>query len=175
MELTLVFQLIFKGERMTKKYTGTIKLSTDHSSWKTSNWKGHCIWGYDEESQKVFETWSLGDLVTVEKRSKRSQRQHRMYWALIGLVLDNQDYFQSKDQLSHYIKLKIGHVDIVKYKDEVIEIPKSISFSSTKQEEFNSFIDRAIDFIISDEGLWPGVERDTVLNEVYDIIGINFA
>ena len=63
----------------------------------------------------------------------------------------------------------------MQYKGEVIEIPKSISFSSTKQEEFNSFIDKAIDFIISAEGLWPGIDRDTVLNEVYDIIGYNIA
>ena len=130
---------------------------------------------YDEEAEGALEKWGVGSSVMIEKESKRSQKQHRMYWALITLVLDNQDYFKDKDHLSHYIKLKIGHVDVVQYKGEVIEVPKSISFSSTKQEEFNSFIDKAIDFIISDEGLWPGIDKDTVLNEVYDIIGVNIA
>lgn len=130
---------------------------------------------FDEESEGALQKWGVGSPVVIEKESKRSQKQHRMYWALITLVLDNQDYFKNKDHLSHYIKLKIGHVDVVQYKGEVIEVPKSISFSSTKQEEFNSFIDNAINFIISDEGLWPGIDKDTVLNEVYDIIGVNIA
>lgn len=171
---------------MTKKHKGIIihmNGVANHFATAVSDFSsGFFIEPIDEDGYKALEKWRPDGIwdkekdgyILFEKENKRSQRQNRMYWALIDLVLNNQDFFQSKEHLSHYIKLKTGHVDLLKYKGEVIEVPKSISFSSTKQEEFNSFIDKAIDFIISDEGLWPGLDKDTVLNEVYDIIGASY-
>jgi len=81
--------------------------------------------------------------------------------------------FESSEDLSNYIKLRSGHVQSFMMGDgEIIQFPKSISFKMSDQEGFNAFLDRAIDFIISPKGLWPGMEKNVLLNEVYEVIGI---
>mgnify|MGYP003625234303 CR=1 FL=1 len=127
----------------------------------------------DSEDQSLINDMEIDTILSVKKRNKRSITQHRMYWGLINLVLENQDMFESSEDLSNYIKLKSGHVQSFMMKDgEVIKFPKSISFKMSDQESFNAFLDRAIDFIISPKGLWPGMEKNVLLNEVYEVIGI---
>jgi|TARA_R110000796_G_scaffold117362_1_gene230179 hypothetical protein len=127
----------------------------------------------DAEDASLIDDMHPETILTMKKRNKRSITQNRMYWGLINLVLENQDRFSSSVDLSNYIKLKSGHVDSFMMSDgEIIQFPKSISFGMSDQEGFNKFLDRAIDWIISPKGSWPGMDRDVLLNEVYSIIGI---
>tara|TARA_R110000796_G_scaffold216117_3_gene332176 strand:+ start:1043 stop:1513 length:471 start_codon:yes stop_codon:yes gene_type:complete len=127
----------------------------------------------DAEDQSLINGMEVDTILSVKKRNKRSITQHRMYWGLINLVLENQSMFESSEDLSNYIKLRSGHVQSFMMGDgEIIQFPKSISFKMSDQEGFNTFLDRAIDFIISPKGLWPGMEKNVLLNEVYEVIGI---
>ena len=71
---------------MANKYRGLIDTQKEYP--------GLFVKAYDKESEEALERWGVGSPVVIEKESKRSQKQHRMYWALITLVLDNQDYFK---------------------------------------------------------------------------------
>ena len=81
----------------------------------------------DSEDQSLINDMEIDTILSVKKRNKRSITQHRMYWGLINLVLENQDMFESSEDLSNYIKLKSGHVQSFMMKDgEVIKFPKML-------------------------------------------------
>ena len=113
-------------------------------------------------------------ILAIKVVKARSTPQLRMYWGLIRLVFENQTEFQTVDDLSNHIKCEIGHCDsfVMEKYEYVIKIPLSISFGKSEQDEFNRFVDRAIDYIIGPEGYFSGMDRDVLLNEVYEMIGI---
>lgn len=67
----------------------------------------------DEAAEKYFKRFAVGDQVMINITRPRSIAQHRLYWALVGIALDNTDKFASKDECSDSIKLACGHVKTV--------------------------------------------------------------
>jgi hypothetical protein len=100
----------------------------------------------------------------------RSIEQHRMYWALVKIVLDNTDQFGSLEQCSDSIKLACGHVRTVriKWRGEWYErkVPDSIAFENMDQDHFSAFFQRALDYICTE--LIPGLDIETLWAETQD-------
>ncbi len=122
----------------------------------------------DEGAVRYFNRFKEGDAVLLDFSSPRSIQQHRLYWALVTIVLENTDgFFESKEVASDSIKLACGlyHITQVKFNGAVYEVktPDSISFGSASQEVFNPFFDKAINYICRD--LMPGLDPLTLRQE----------
>lgn len=122
----------------------------------------------DRMAQDALAKIKAGDMVTVEVRKPRCLSHHRLYWALMQLVADNMDGDFSPEVVSDVIKVRTGHVTVVRTKKGEVFVPKSISFSSMDQVAFRDFFDRALKVVVTD--IIPGLDSDTLRHEVEAII-----
>lgn len=108
----------------------------------------------------------------VKTSRPRSPRQHRLFWALLQLVVDNHDYYKRPDQLLEWLKVRLGYVDqTVWHDDQVWWKTKSISFASMGQDEFRKFFSQSVDVIVTE--VIEGLDRDALLHEVSQMMGEN--
>lgn len=122
----------------------------------------------DEAAERYHKRFAVGDRVMLEFRRPRSIEQHRLYWALVQVALDNTDAFASREECSDSIKMACGYVNTVhiKHKGEWYErkTPKSIAFESCDQDEFNDFFNAALDYLCTE--LIPGLDPVTLRIEL---------
>lgn len=129
----------------------------------------HGLSPVDEDAQKILHGIKPGQLVTVEVKRPRNLQHHRLWWKLCSVVAENLPGDYPAETVCELIKLRIGHVDIIKTRGGITEIPKSISFAKMDQTQFREFFDRAVAFICSD--LLPGVNRDELTQHVNELLG----
>ena len=110
--------------------------------------------------------------LTVRVSRSRSPKQHRLFWALLQLIVDNHDYYKRPEQLLEWLKVRLGYVDETVWHDgQVWFKTKSISFAAMGQDQFRQFFTMAIDLIIAE--VVTGMDRDALLTEVSAMMGEN--
>jgi hypothetical protein len=111
----------------------------------------------DEPGRDALRKLKNGALVLIEVKQPRNPQHHRKLFAMLNIVLNNQEYYKSIDTLLSACKLATGHAEIVRTKRGDVAIPKSISFSAMSQGDFNAFYDAAVQWVIDD--VIPGLSR----------------
>lgn len=97
-----------------------------------------------------------GQQVEIQIKQARNGRQHRLYWAMIGLVYHQQSRYATQEQLSNAIKCAVGWCDEIELSSgKVMVTPRSISFSNMPQEQFSEFFDKVIELVVTK--ILPGV------------------
>ena len=95
-----------------------------------------------EESQKIKD----GEYVKFSTKRARNPQHHKKFFALLKLIVENNESLQSIDQALTEMKLRCGWYDIhVTLKGNPIYIPRSISFDNMDQDKFNEFYSQAVD------------------------------
>lgn len=108
--------------------------------------------------------------LTVRVSRSRSPRQHRLFFALLQLVVNNHDFYQRPEQLLEWLKVRLGYVDETVWHDgQVWFKTKSIGFAAMGQDQFRQFFTRAVDLIVTE--VIPDMDRDALLNEVSAMMG----
>lgn len=97
--------------------------------------------------KRLFEA-EPGELVTVEMRFPRCGIFHRRHMLLEQRVFDAQERFQSFEQFRQWLKVGAGWVDwCAGPKGGVVPIPRSISYASADQDEFERFHNAVVEFL----------------------------
>jgi hypothetical protein len=110
--------------------------------------------------------------LTVRVSRSRSPKQHRLFWALLQLIVDNHDYYKRPEQLLEWLKVRLGYVDETVWHDgQVWFKTKSISFAAMGQDQFRQFFTMAVDLIVTEVA--EGMDRDALLSEVSAMMGEN--
>ena len=114
-----------------------------------------------------------GKDLSIKVSRTRSARQHRLFWSLMQIVVDNHPVYLRPEQLVEWLKLRLGYVEEVMFHNgEMMTKLSSISFSSMGQAEFQEFFNKALYVIAtevsqtSEESLIAELER--VLGERSD-------
>ena len=118
----------------------------------------------DDAGEAVLRRIGQGEIVTVELKRERNVQHHRKLFAMLQIVLENQDYYKSIDDILDVCKLRIGHVRTVATKQGEVKIPSSISFAAMDQDAFNDFYNRACGWVVSE--VIPGLQRKHLDAEV---------
>lgn len=118
----------------------------------------------DDEGTEAMRKIPDGSLVKVTWTRPRNIRFHNKFFAMLGIVLKNQEHYKSMDELKQVCKLRIGHVHVVQTPYGEERWPKSISWASMDETEFSEFYDRAVDWVISE--VIPGLQRQHLDAEV---------
>ena len=123
----------------------------------------------DESAERYFHRFKEGDSVLLDFSCPRSIKQHRLYWKMCDIVMQNTDgFFRSTEEVSDSIKLACGlsHTTHIKFKGEVFErkTPTSISFGSMDQTAFSEFFNKSITYITQE--LVPGLDPLTLQREI---------
>jgi len=107
-----------------------------------------------------------GKDLSIKLSRTRSARQHRLFWSLMQIVVDNHPYYLRPEQLVEWLKLRLGYVEeIMFHNGEMMTKLSSISFTSMGQIEFQEFFNKALYVIAtevaltSEEGLIAELER----------------
>jgi len=114
----------------------------------------------DDDGLNAMAKISQGELVTVELTRPRNGRWHNMYWHMCGLLLDNSpegQYGPTKEAVSDALKQMVGHVT-------ADGEPRSISFESMEQTEFESFYSRVSDVVAGLLSTTPDEVREQIEN-----------
>lgn len=84
--------------------------------------------------------YRVGDLLRAEFTKGRYPKHHRLVFALLKKVLDNQEGLVSVKQLLTIVKIKLGYCDtILDTSGKVFYVPQSIAFDAMDQGEFSVF------------------------------------
>lgn len=123
----------------------------------------------DEAGETALKRVGQGKIVTVNVKQPRNPQHHRLFWALMSKVYENQSHFKSVEQLVSAVKIATGHTETVVLKRGTYEIPKSISFAAMDQGEFDIFYDRAVEFVCTE--VIPGLGRAELEAEIREMVG----
>lgn len=119
----------------------------------------------DDEARALLRTIGQGEIVSVEVRRPRNVRFHAKFFAMLKIILDNQEHYKSIEDILDVAKLSVGHyrtIRTAKYGD--VKIPNSISFAAMDNAEFSDFYDKVVAWIASD--VIPGLKRKDLDAEV---------
>lgn len=115
------------------------------------------------EAESLMKKIKLNELVTIDVKKPRSLQNHRRYFALLKLVLSNQEEYKSIDDLLEVIKIKLKLYD-VKHTLEGKPYPQlhSINFASMKELDFQKVFTDTLN-ILSE---FLGVTTDELESEI---------
>ena len=107
---------------------------------------------------------------SVTLHRPRNGKHHRKLFALLKIVFDNQETFATLEALLDALKMATGLFDVRTTVDGIpFTVPRSISFASMCQSEFETFYEKVLDVIITK--ILPGVNREDLEAQVLEIIG----
>jgi len=124
----------------------------------------------DDTAQAALAKIKLGADVQLEIKRPRNIAHHRKFWALANLVADNQEHYETAEQVVAALKAATGHCDWLPMRDKkhMVAIPRSIAFHKMDQGEFAAFYDKCIDVVASH--FLPGVDSAALRDEVEEFL-----
>lgn len=128
----------------------------------------------DDEALDQLKQLKMGQLVKAKITQARNLGFHRKFMAMVRLVFENQDEYDNFNVfLNIVVKTITGHVDTVikehNGKTYVAYVPKSISFASMDQLEFEQFYATTLQALI--DRYMHGTDADDVEHEVDQLVG----
>ena len=111
----------------------------------------------------------VGDVVKVRISQPRNTKHHRKFFALMKLVFENQEYYDTLDDLIFAVKAATGHCKVYEKPDgTTFFAPRSIAFSNMDQTAFNLFYDRVLELVCT--RIIPGLDDGDLRVEIERIV-----
>lgn len=124
----------------------------------------------DEQAEEEVRKLKPGQATLVEVKRARNERQHKLYWTLIGAIFDHQTKYATRIDLSDAIKVAVGHCEEVGQRgNQIIVRPKSIAFANMPQQQFEDFFDRVIKLVC--ERIIPGTSDADLRAHLEELVG----
>lgn len=119
--------------------------------------------------RRRLETMKPGTWVRMEWARPRNGSHHRKFFALLSLVAENSETYDTTEKALVAVKLVTGHADpfIDPSTGELIQLPRSIAYDAMDQDEFDRFYEAAIDGVL--RHILPGMDR-AVADRLLDMI-----
>lgn len=119
----------------------------------------------DEEATEFLKNIKSGIVFSAEIRRPRNYENHKRYFSLLKLVVENQEKFNNIEQLKEAIKFELGYTEMVrKFDGTFVEKAKSINFASMNEVDFQKYFSLSVDVIL--KYILPGTDRKELINEV---------
>lgn len=108
---------------------------------------------------KIFADLEPGEIVVIEYWFPRNSKLHRMHFAMLAGLYDIQEQFDDPEKLRPWVQVGAGHCDFYPGPNgRMVAVPKSISFRSIDDAEFQEHHEAVKKFMRSDRCqsfLWP--------------------
>jgi len=111
--------------------------------------------------RRRLETMKPGTWVRMEWARPRNGQHHRKLFALLQLVAENSETYDTPEKALVAVKLVTGYADPVidPITGELIQVPRSIAYESMEQDDFDRFYEAAIDGVL--RHILPQLDRET--------------
>lgn len=132
--------------------------------------------GVTDEDHQIYirfkqklERMEVGEYLSIETKRPRHPGHHRKLFALLRLIADNSETYNTIQRALYAIKVVTGytHPVIDPLTGELTNVPDSISYASMDQDRFNEFYSHAIDGVL--QHLLPGMPRQK-FDRLLDIV-----
>lgn len=99
----------------------------------------------------------IGTEYELVKVSRRKPRQHRTYWRALGLVVKSTNRWATAEHLHDELKLACGYYRKAANlaTGEIMLIPDSTAFDKMDQDQWQRFMDCAMELIAAECGFDP--------------------
>lgn len=123
-----------------------------------------------QRSEDALRSVKEGDELLLTFKSARSIQQLKLYWSIIGFIIEHTNMFDNKNKASTALKIACGLVDtyIDAKTGEVFYVVRSIAIESMAQNDFNEFFDQACREI-TERWMPPGTELDSVRAHIMEM------
>jgi|TARA_Y100000034_G_C6882553_1_gene404642 hypothetical protein len=112
----------------------------------------------DDQGRDLLRTMAQGEEVWADITRPRNPQFHKKLMAMLRIILHNQDYYKTIDELLDVAKLNIGHYETTYSKQfGIIYRAKSISFAALDEAGFQAIYDRIVVWVCTE--VIPGLER----------------
>lgn len=99
--------------------------------------------------QEALKKVAVGEIYEYETKKPRNIMHHRKFFALIKMVFENQEGYNNVDALREDLIIAAGYYDShVNFDGETKLRPRSISFSSMPQDEFEKLYEAVLDVVV---------------------------
>lgn len=122
------------------------------------------LYPVDEAGEAAVRKIGLGEIVSIDLKRPRNIKFHAKFFAMLNIILQNQEHYKSIDDLLEICKLRTGHCHTVQTTSGEVKITDSISFASMDENSFADFYDRACAWVIDE--VIPGLDRQGLDDEV---------
>jgi len=106
----------------------------------------------------------LGQDYEVDVRNPRNVGFHRKFFAMLNIGHENTQLNMPFDAYREIMTIKAGYFNAYETPKGVYYQPKSISFASMSQDEFEEFYSRVMDQVIDDIGITSKEIEDQLIN-----------
>lgn len=119
--------------------------------------------------KRKLETMKPGAWLRMEWSSPRNGPHHRKFMALLHLVTENSETYNTIPKALIAVKLAAGYFDPATdpRTGEIVPIPHSISYDAMPQEDFDVFYSAALDGVL--QVILPTMSRETA-DKLMDMI-----
>lgn len=106
----------------------------------------------------------IGDEVMAELTKPRNYQFHKKFMALVNLGFSNQDKIENFDHYRYILEMKAGNFEAVETGKGTVYFPKSISFSSMDETEFQELYDKVVDILCKELDLTNEIIAEEIKN-----------
>lgn len=123
----------------------------------------------DEKAAELLRGMPMGEVVRVKITRPRNVAHHRKFFALLNLVYQNQERYESLEHLLVALKISVGHFEtVVMPSGQIIYTPKSIAFHNMDQGQFEQFYNLCIEKIV--KHFLPNATSKALRDEVLELV-----
>lgn len=117
---------------------------------------GQVLMPWGEAAEREFEGVPQNKRLLVTLHQARNPEHHARLWAIYQRIADFSDKFDTAEDVSDWVKLRLRMVKSFKDWDgRIVFRPASISFAAMDQIKFNNFYDRAMCVLAEHLGFSP--------------------
>lgn len=111
--------------------------------------------------KRRLETMKPGTWMRCEFTRMRNGRHHRKFMALLNLVKENSETYDTIEKALIAVKLCIGHFDLLAdpLTGEITKHVKSIAYESMDQDTFDVWYEAAVNAVL--QHILPTMDHDT--------------
>ena len=124
----------------------------------------------DDEARAQHARLTPDTLIAGRIWRSRSLPQLRLYWGVLDHVAGATEW-ENAERLHQFLKIRLGCWDPVRAPSgKVIAVPWSAAFDAMTQDEFQKYMDAAINVICAE--VVPGSNREELISEVNSMLGV---
>lgn len=93
-----------------------------------------------------------GEVIVMDVRRQRNPKYHKLCMSWLMAIYQNQDHWQTFDQMRYELTCRAGYVDCQYVRDDgtVIIKPKSLAFEAMEEDEFHDW-HKAVDTVLQEQ------------------------
>lgn len=109
--------------------------------------------------QSKVKALEIGETLEFQWRAPRSPGFHRMFFGMLGELMDRQERFEDVEHLRAWLTVGAGYAEFVPGPDgQPVALPKSIAWASMDDTEFRELVTAVWSFLrteLAQRFLWP--------------------